>query len=146
MKYESIKLGLLSMVDDMLSHTEKYLSSFGSNSQAIFGMSEEEIKKAHARYRRYTTTILSCIARADAFAAELSLLVCQADLEMDNEKTELYSLLLDEYCRWKSSVAEFMETNDILFANKKAGFKCSDLVAAAQKLYEASKFLRTKLI
>lgn len=146
MEYENIKLGLASEADRIIILTEKYLSAIPKSSQTFFGVSEEEIKKAHSQYRHYTTSLISRIDKADALAASLSSLVCLSDLEMNNEETMRASLLFDEYCRWKRSMSDFMTATDLLFTKKKDEFRYSTLIATAQKFYESTKFMKGMMI
>ena len=146
MKYENIKLGLASEADSIILLTEKYLSAIPKSSTTVFGASEEEIKKAHSEYRRYTNSLIARIEETDALAAALSSLVCRSDLEMNNEETIRASLLFDEYCRWKRSASDFMTATDLLFTKKKGEFRYSTLVTTAQRFYESTKLMKGMLI
>ncbi len=142
MNYENIALGIVCEAEEILSLTERYLAFFKDTPSIFASVPENDIKKAHTRYRRYTSNLLIHIDNADNFAAELSALVRESDIKMNNEETMRASLLFDGYCRWKRSVSDFMSECDLMFTKEKSSFRYSALTASAQKFYESTKFLK----
>ncbi|MBO5415196.1 MAG: hypothetical protein J6A83_01025 [Clostridia bacterium] len=144
MTYENILNTLSPEIDKILSLTEKFLT-FPEKNQIVMSASDEDIKKAYIRYRRFTGKLLERLGAADMLAAELSALVCLADTQMDNEELSRASLLLDRFLLWRGALSEFMRATDLLFTKNKSDFRYATLIANTQKFYESTKFLKGSL-
>ncbi|MBQ7384839.1 MAG: hypothetical protein IJV72_08640 [Clostridia bacterium] len=144
MTYESIVKELLREADNILSVTEKFLT-FPEKNQVVMSASDEDIKKAYMRYRRFTVKLLERLGEADKIAAELSALVCRADADRNTDELSRASLLLDRFLAWRHSLSDFMSANDLLFTKNKNDFRYSTLISNTQKFYESTKFLKGNL-
>ena len=118
----------------MSSVTEKldeYLSSLSPLLKVTFFADERSYKKAYANYRRICASILKLKDSADATNADLSLLICSADKEMNISALKLYSEIFESYCSWANSMSIFLSNSEKEFKASNRELKLSALITHA---------------
>ena len=134
---EEILKSLEQIVDNIEQSIQKYMRSFETD---ISFSNNEELRKKHlSAYNKFLVILNARINECDKEISALSVLICNADTETENEITETLVMHFDNYAVFTRLVSQFIEACNSTFLDKEKRFSPAVILNFANLLLIETK-------